>query len=235
MYKKNGFLSLSVLFVSLVQIPMVQSQKPVTSFGKTHFIIGMKPADYVSNSEQSKSAPERQYAARNNVSVHGANKTQVFFSPDDDVQAVLLDLINREQKSIRIAIFIFTDDALARALIAAKHRGVAVELIVEPSKMKERYSKIALLQREGISVFEYNPEYNKDKRSNIMHHKFIIFGSADSAVSFVWTGSFNFTQSAGKRNQENAIIMYDSEVVKQFSMQYDLLKTRSIFCGKICG
>lgn len=209
-----------------MQAHMLQSHKSVAPFGKTHFIVGMKPADYVQKSQQSGAAAEKQHVA------HAAHTTEVFFSPDDDVQAVLLDLINKEQKSLKIAIFIFTDDALARAVIAAKHRGVIVELIVDPSKMKERYSKIGLLQKEGVSIFEYNPDHNKDKRSNIMHHKFIIFGSSGSQSSFVWTGSFNFTQSAGKRNQENAIILHDPEVIKKFSLQYELLKTRSVFCGK---
>ncbi len=52
---------------------------------------------------------------------------RAFFSPDDDVQSLLISLINAETKSIRLAIYMMTDQAIAQALVQAAERGVQVE------------------------------------------------------------------------------------------------------------
>lgn len=184
-------------------------------FGKTHFIVGFDHTQEINQSTPSVRTP---------------SSVKVFFSPDDNVQEKLISFIDQELVSIKIAVFVFTDEQIAQALIRAKNRGVDVQIIIDPSHIKDRYSKIKLLEKNKVPIFEYNPEYLKDKRSNLMHHKFVIFGTPDSEHGSVWTGSFNFTQAATKRNQENAVLIKDYDTVKQFFNHYETLKKRCAYC-----
>lgn len=199
---------------SLLNVPV--------GFGKTHFIKGFPHATFEQEKPSKKQRPE----------VVPNNEKTVFFSPDDNVQQALIDLINREQKSIKVAIYTFTDKDIAQALIDAHNRGVKVQVVTDPSQARDRYSKCTLLAKEGIKIFEYDPNYISDMRSNLMHHKFAIFGCKPYHDCCVWTGSFNFTQAACKRNQENAVIVKDSYSVKRFSDQFEVLKQRCQSCKR---
>lgn len=184
-------------------------------FGKTHFIAGFPH----------ETATHKTSKNKRGQSTSPAEKT-VLFSPDDNLQQALIDLIGKECASIKVAIYTFTDKDIAQALIDAHKRGVEVQIVTDPCQLKDRYSKCLALKEKGIKVFEYDPTYIKDMRSNLMHHKFAIFGCDKQKDCCVWTGSFNFTQAACKRNQENALIVKDAYAVKRFSDQFELLKQR---------
>lgn len=112
-------------------------------------------------------------------------------------------------------------------MINAHKRGVHIEVVADPAQFKDRYSKISLLQESGIPVYEYDPNYVTDMRSNIMHHKFSIFG-----ISCVMTGSYNWTGAARDRNQENGVIIKNRNVAAKFEKQFERLKERCVHCRK---
>jgi len=193
--------------------------KAPSTFGKTHFIVGY-PHDSATQQSQVSDAPqERGYVKH------------VLFGPDDNVRPMLLNLINKEPVSIKLTAFVFTDKDIALALIDAHKRGVAVEVVTDPSKLYDRYSKITQLHEKGIEIFVYNPDYKKKSSPyNLMHNKFIVFGENNGSTSSVWTGSFNFTRSAMLRNQENVVVLGGTSVVERFASQFNQLKKR---CKKI--
>ena len=53
--------------------------------------------------------------------------------PDDSARPIL-DAINHAQKSLRIKMFVFSDPAILQAVIAAKKRGVAVRVMLNPAR-----------------------------------------------------------------------------------------------------
>jgi len=224
--KRVTFLK-SIFFYLCLSMPnLVSVSSSVTpEFGKTHFIVGLDHAQYLNIKKNSKKVSAKSGSSRAN------SGTKVFFSPDDGLQKKLIDLIDKELESIKIAIYILTDLDIAHALVRAKKRGVEIQIIVEPSQMKEKHSKINLLQDNGILVFEYDPDYIKGRQSTIMHHKFVIFGTAESEDGLVWTGSFNFTQAANHRNQENAVLITDIDAIAQFLAHYEKLKKRCRNCA----
>ena len=140
-------------------------------------------------------------------------------------------MINDEQKRIRAAVFLFTDLEIAQALVEAKKRGVAVEVITDTSCIRERHNKIGKLCDCGCVLYVYNPSYNKKDSGSLMHHKFMVFEKNKQNKSLVWTGSFNFTKAASQSNQENAIVIDDKESVQKFVKQFDLLKDRAYRYG----
>ncbi len=206
-----------------IQPPQWQSEQsplelalnsPPQSFGKTHFIVG-HPLHTVA--EKPVAATETPKPLSN---------THVLFTPDNNVRAELLRLINQETEGIRVAVFIMTDPDIAQALFRAIKKGILVELITDASCLKERAHKINQLCDQGCSVHIYNPSYNKPNTNGIMHHKFALFKN-NNGKSLTWTGSYNFTKMASNANQENALILEDKNVFKAFSKQFKLLKRRA--------
>lgn len=185
------------------------------TFGVTHFIVGYP---HEAPKKQTKNKPQEK-------SPVALTDKHVLFSPDDDVEQALMQLIKEEQKGLKIAIFSFTNKNIAQALIDAHQRGIHVQVVCDPAQGKDRYSKIAMLKEAGIQVFEYDPNYVKDMRSNLMHHKFMIVGD-DRTV----TGSYNWTKAANERNQENIVILKDKEIAQKFHEQFDRLKGRCVHC-----
>lgn len=150
---------------------------------------------------------------------------RILFSPDNDVQEVLLGLIDEEKEKISIATFIFTNKALIKALINAKKRGVKIEIVADGQQNSKEYSQINNLSKVEIPIYIY-PNEESTKKLGIMHHKFMIFSKSFLGKSIIATGSYNFTKSANERNQENIIITDDTEIIELFKKQFEILKSR---------
>lgn len=228
---KYGF----VFCVVVGALGIVGSFKVPKSFGKTHFIVGYPHNDgRVSNNTASQDRACNRTAdsarTKNNAN-SGGQTTQagvhcVLFAPDDNVQDELIKLIEQETRSIKMAIFMLTSKPITDALCAAHDRGVKIVIITDNMCARERWSKIHQLTKAGIAVYEYTPP-TQSRANDLMHHKFVIFSHNVDNKALVWTGSFNFTQSAQVRNQENAIVLNDTDVVEKFSKQFKRLKKRS--------
>lgn len=192
--------------------------KTPANFGKTNFIVGFPHRTAVS---------EQRLTLGTNA---GSVCNQAYFSPDDNLQQKLIERINAEKSGIHMAIFSFTDKKIAEALYDAHKRNVLVEIIADSSCHTDKFSKIAYLKDVGIPVFIYDPKKSATRSntlSNIMHNKFVIFDCNKDDASLVWTGSFNFTRSADKSNQENVIVTNDPTVITKFKEQFAILKTRA--------
>lgn len=155
------------------------------------------------------------------------NVAATFFSPDDDLRSLLVSLINAEQKRIRIAIYTLTDKSITQALLAAQRRWVTVECVVDRGYGADMYSKVGQLASAKIPVWVYQTSPN-DRSSALMHNKFALFDDTIDHRAIIWTGSYNFTARASDRNQENVVILDDPTIIKKFSEQFEILKTRSL-------
>lgn len=153
------------------------------------------------------------------VTEHGT----VYFSPEDCLDKRLIEYINKETKSIYMAVYCFTHRAIAQALIEAHKRGVHIEVIVDRFSVKIK-SPMAKLIEEGISVYVWDPPPVKRQKSrrSLMHNKFCLFGD-----TLVWTGSFNFTYEGSTIHQENAVLFEDAQMGVAFKNQFTTIKLRS--------
>ncbi|GEM_PF-1018370 len=213
------FFPLAFFFSSLVYSS--HSYLP-SSFGATNFIVGVDSATV--RTEKSKERVKR--ALR--VDRKKSSVTQVFFTPDDDVRSVLLDLIACEQKKIWVAAFLLTDAVIARALLDAQKGGVKVEVVVDRVCCKNKHGKVDMLCEGKVCPFVYcGKQPAGSHASDIMHNKFVIFDKNIYDFSIVWTGSFNFTHSARLRNQENVLVLNDQAIVERYKQQFELIKKRS--------
>jgi len=138
---------------------------------------------------------------------------RVLFSPGTDILESISDLLKQAKNTLEICVFTITDDRLASDIIYCHERGIKVRIITDDEKMNDHGSAIRNFKKAGIPV-------KIDHSRHHMHHK---FGVIDTKI--VFTGSFNWTYTASKHNQENLLITTNHDIVKQYSDQYELLWT----------
>ncbi len=133
---------------------------------------------------------------------------QACFSPQGKCSAHILREIDQARKELLVAVYAFTNDDLAQALVQAKKRGVTVQVVIDREfdagndRSKGKFfeaQKIPLRRLSGIRSTTH------DKDAGLMHQKFAII---DRRI--VFTGSYNWTRSADSLNDENLLLFRDA-------------------------
>ena len=152
---------------------------------------------------------------------------QVLFSPRDHLADELISMIDKERKSIKVAVYCLTHRGIMKSLVQAKERGVAIEVIVDPYSLRSK-SVLRQLDHPPFPVFVWNPapQFKElkngkkiRKKTPLMHDKFCVLGD-----DRVWTGSFNFTLDATAVHQENALVLENKEIAASYLTEFDRLK-----------
>lgn len=129
-----------------------------------------------------------------------AGTVQVAFPPWDDAEAVVIRAIDAARRQIRVQAFSFSNRAIARALVAARRRGVDVAVTVDREQTYGgAFTRIPELAAAGIPVW-------LEVRHAAAHSKVMVI-DADTRESVVITGSFNWTSAAQRRNAENLLVL----------------------------
>jgi phosphatidylserine/phosphatidylglycerophosphate/cardiolipin synthase-like enzyme len=125
------------------------------------------------------------------------------FSPSGGALALVIQAIDQAHSSIHMAAYLLTSSDVARALVQAKKRGVAVHVLLDWKgnfDQDARYAKhaIGILRNAGIAVrsIDIYP---------IFHDKYMVIDRRT-----VQTGSFNYTYSAAHRNAENVLVVWNA-------------------------
>ncbi len=139
---------------------------------------------------------------------HG-QRLRLYHLPEASSQALeaLVQLIDRAEHEIDLALFTFTHPLLADRLLAARERGVRVRCFAELSSLRGA-SRLVLLQlaSHGIEVRASR------QRDGLMHHKWMVVdGKALSC------GSANWTEAAFAKNRDLLMILSPlSDAQKKF-------------------
>jgi phosphatidylserine/phosphatidylglycerophosphate/cardiolipin synthase-like enzyme len=103
--------------------------------------------------------------------------------PDDTAQPIL-DAISTAKKSLQIRMFLFTDPGLTNSVVAARHRGVKVRVMLNPARRggeSENDETKAKLTAAGIEVKDSNPAFD------LTHQKsMVVDGTTGFVESFNW-------------------------------------------------
>ncbi len=135
----------------------------------------------------------------------------VYFGPRQSIDKPLIAIFDNAQRSIHVAMFSFTLDSYANALIHAHERGVEVKVVLDKGQARGRGSDARKLEAAGIPV-----RYGAG--SGLMHHKFSIVDRR-----LVTTGSYNATWRRTHRNNENAVVIVDPDVARSFEDEFRFL------------
>jgi len=130
------------------------------------------------------------------------------FSIPQDCASLIASLIGRANRSVHVAVFIFTNPSLADALVAAQRRGVNVIVVIERSNANATGSQVGYLRANNVTVV-------LDGNPYLMHHKFAVI---DEEIVIV--GSYNWTLAAENRNDESILIIRDREIAGRFEEEF---------------
>ena len=139
-------------------------------------------------------------------------ETRIFFSPRGGIAEEIVSQIDIAEDYIDIAMYSFTSELIAEAVIRAKCRGVKIRILMDSSQAGGKYSKYGFFLDKGITII-------RDRHAGIMHNKIAII---DGRVLF--TGSYNWTESAEERNEENILMFIDEEeIIELYQERLDYL------------
>jgi phosphatidylserine/phosphatidylglycerophosphate/cardiolipin synthase-like enzyme len=141
----------------------------------------------------------------------------IYFSPDDRVVDSFIDLISNAQESIYFMAYSYTSDPLGEAVRERAQEGVIVKGVMDASQVASN------IGTEYDAFNQADLEVHQDGIEGLLHHKVMII---DEEV--VVLGSYNFTNSAETRNDENLIVIYNSDIAAQFMAEFQRVYAQSL-------
>jgi phosphatidylserine/phosphatidylglycerophosphate/cardiolipin synthase-like enzyme len=140
---------------------------------------------------------------------------QALFAPEDGVARHVIELIRGARKSIHFLAFSFTSAPITDAMLERFADGVAVAGVIETTQAKSNSgAQWNALRLGGAAVY-------LDANPRNMHHKVIVIDG-----EIVITGSYNFSESAESKNDEDLLIIWNAGWAgvfeKEFQRIYDL-------------
>jgi len=156
------------------------------------------------------SSPSGEYS-ENIIEVAGI-PMEIYFSPDDNVMQKILNVVNDAGKQIDFLAYSFTYDSLAEAVIQKAQRGVRVSGVFDSDMVASNTgTDFEWLVSTGLPIC-------MDGEVGLMHDKVIV---VDGEV--VITGSYNYTNSAEKYNDENIVILHDPALANLYLDEIKLI------------
>jgi phosphatidylserine/phosphatidylglycerophosphate/cardiolipin synthase-like enzyme len=142
------------------------------------------------------------------LAIHGT-PVAVFFSPDDHVEKFLVDLLKGAKKSINFLAYSFTSDPLADVIRERAAAGVTVAGVMDEDQAKtNKGAEYDAFRTAGLNV-------RLDGEQGLMHNKVIVIDGET-----VVTGSYNLTASADKSNDENVIVLINTDIAAQYLQEF---------------
>ena len=176
------------------------------------------------------------------VSVSGI-KITIQFSPtsqrylwEESVNGLIATHLAKAQKSIKAALFVYSDQHISDVIEKLSKAGVAIGFLVEQKFAFREYSE--LLDMAGLEMLSakctFEPDNNPWKspatefgvatldRGDVLHHK---FGVIDNKTVVV--GSQNWSDAANYVNDETLIVIEAVGISEQYGREYDRLRSKS--------
>lgn len=137
-----------------------------------------------------------------------------YFAPERQMELinVIARKVTRAEKEILFMAFSFTNEEIGEAMLGRADAGVPIRGIFEKTGADAESSYYGLMRKAGLA----NVDVRLDGNSRLLHHKVIIIDR--QTVIF---GSFNFTASANRSNDENLLIVHDAGFASQFIKEFE--------------
>lgn len=134
---------------------------------------------------------------------------EIYFSPDDHVANRVVELLRGAQQSIYFMAYSFTADDFGEILRQKAQQGLTVAGVMEESQVKSnKGTEFDPFQQAGLPVY-------LDGNPGLMHHKVFIIDR-----QIVIAGSYNFSTSAEKTNDENLFVIFDAQLAEQYLAEF---------------
>lgn len=130
------------------------------------------------------------------------------FSPEVSCEGLVVQAVNKAQKSVNFLAYSFTSDPIGNAMMTRAKSGVKVSGVFETTGSQTQYSEYGPMKKAGLDVYTDGNPWS-------MHHKVIIID--DHLVVF---GSYNYSSSADTANDENLLIIDNADLAHAFTAEF---------------
>lgn len=138
------------------------------------------------------------------------SRLETYFSPEDGTAARLVQIIRQAQESVCFLAYSFTSAEIAEALLERARAGLQVTGVFDEQQARSNAgAQFERLLEAGLPV-------RLDGNPGSMHHKVLVI---DERI--VVTGSYNFSESAEERNDENTLIIHDSAIAALYQAEFE--------------
>jgi phosphatidylserine/phosphatidylglycerophosphate/cardiolipin synthase-like enzyme len=148
--------------------------------------------------------------------VIGGNRVELYFSPSDGTNQQLIDAIEMADDNLNVATMLITRTDLAIAISDENTDGVAVNVLTDYEGSNSETVNDILLEELGPNNFIFDDVVN-----HILHHKYAVIDNNQPDLDpVVITGSHNWSNSANTRNDENTLIIHNSNIANQYYQNF---------------
>ncbi len=144
------------------------------------------------------------------------NNAQGFIALDEK----LINRISQTQYSIDFCFYNIKRQNIVDSLISAFVRGVDVRVITEHDHIDNQ--AIQDLISAGIPVID--DTFGNNSGDGFMHNKFAIFDFRDSTSTiddWIWTGSYNITDTGTESNANNAVEIQYDDIARAYTLEFE--------------
>lgn len=143
-------------------------------------------------------------------------RINTYFSPDDGVLAALVPVLESARESIYFLAYSFTSNQLGDIVRQKAEAGLTVEGVMDDEQVRSNEgTEFDPFRQAGLDV-------RLDGIDGLMHHK--VFIVDQKIVAF---GSYNFSQNAESRNDENLLIVYNPVIAEQFLFEFQRVQRQA--------
>ncbi len=135
------------------------------------------------------------------------HRTRLYFSPQDRVVDTITSVAAGAGRELGFAVNAFTHDELGSAMLSLHGRGTRVFGTFDRANAGDPASEFWRLRPAGVPVLIDSYPFG----SGTVHEKIMVM---DSTVTIC--GSANWSNNANNSNDENTLIMYDSDLAARF-------------------
>lgn len=129
-----------------------------------------------------------------------------------DIQNRIITALENARVSIRVVLAWFTNDNLFNKLLEKHNQGIDVKIVIYDDGVNGKY---------GVDLSQLpHTKIKRATRGGLMHDKFCVIDN-----QIVITGSYNWTNNAETRNDENVTVLNDPEQATKYSEEYRRLTT----------
>jgi len=145
------------------------------------------------------------------VVIEGA-RVQPMFAPENTVADRVAARIREATTTIHFLAFSFTHDGIGQAVLERRRGGVGVSGVFERTGSETRFSEFGVMKQAGLDVYQDGNPY-------VMHHKLFVLDGRTTLF-----GSFNFSDSADRDNDENCLIVDDPQFASRFEDEFQRIR-----------
>ena len=160
----------------------------------------------------------------------GGKFVECLFSPTDGVNQRIIGLINGAQSDVNVATMLITRADISDAIIQKHNSGVPAShvMVSTQNPMGNQFLTLqaALPTNQAIRF----------NQGGTLHHKFMVVDhSQNLSDARVLTGSHNWSSNAETRNDENTVIVHDTNIANQYfqALSFLFLQTGGVFSSTL--